>query len=131
MSNVPTASLGPAEAMAYVLILLLVFFVGWLVWTVRTGIPAPIRVILERNYLTVVVYPFWALICWAFVFLIDKTSPQNTFNVDLWGLRFEGAGGPAIIWVLVTTLGMLIIGKKWKDRVRRCRSFGQLPGRIS
>jgi hypothetical protein len=58
LSNAPTASSGPAEAMASVLILLLVCFVGWLVRTVRTGIPAPIRVILERNYLIVVVYPF-------------------------------------------------------------------------
>ena len=40
------------------------------------------------------------------------TNPQ-TFEVSVFGQTFKGAGGAAIIWVLMTTIGIVAIGHYW------------------
>lgn len=50
--------------------------------------------------------------CLGASFLAQQTNPQ-TFEVSVFGQTFKGAGGAAIIWVLMTTIGIVAIGHYW------------------
>jgi hypothetical protein len=77
------------------------------------GLPPELSILLIANYQIVVVFPLWALVVYAFIFLLGQTA-GTTFNIELWGMKFKGSGGAAIVWVLATIGGILTIAHYWQ-----------------
>jgi hypothetical protein len=99
--------------LGYVGLAAVIFLLGWGAIRIYLGIPADVQDILVKNYMVVVIFPFWSLLAWIGVFLAGQAN-QGTFNVKLWGLEFSGGGGAAVIWVLATTVGNLLIAQYWR-----------------
>lgn len=94
MKNVETIG----AILGYVGLVAVIFLLGWGAIRIYSGIPTQMEEILLKNYMVVVIFPFWSLLAWIGVFLAGQTN-QGTFNVKLWGLEFSGGGGAAVTWV--------------------------------